>query len=176
MIILAFLSPLLVLAQEKNAPQINWPGRYHPANSKFFVHNEIQINAPAEKIWSVLTEALQWETWYKGAKNLQLIPPGDSILNSRSVFTWQTMGLRFTSTIQQFQPHRVLAWESRKKSIQGYHVWLILPHEAGCRVITEESQNGWLTFFEKTFQRKKLHRLHDEWLRQLKKKAEAAML
>ena len=55
-----------------------------------------------------------------------------------------------------------------------YHAWLILPTETGCKVITDESQNGWLTFFEKTFQPKKLKKLHDVWLTELKKKAEAS--
>lgn len=82
------------------------------------------------------------------------------------------MGLSFRSTIKEFEPYRLLAWESVKKSIQGYHVWLIIPTASGCRVITDESQNGWLTFLEKTFQRKKLKRLHDVWLTELKRKAE----
>jgi hypothetical protein len=83
------------------------------------------------------------------------------------------MGLQFRSVIKEYEPGRLLAWESRKSSIQGYHVWLIIPTEKGCKVMTDESQNGWLTFFEKTFQGKKLKKLHDIWLAELKKKAES---
>ena len=82
------------------------------------------------------------------------------------------MGLKFESTIKQFEPNRLLAWESQKKSIQCYHVWLIVPTDKGCKVISDESQNGWLTFFEKIFQGKKLKKLHDVWLAALKKKSE----
>ncbi len=35
-------------------------------------------------------------------------------------------------------------------------MWLIIPTEYGCKLITDESQNGWLTFFEKLFQGKNL--------------------
>ncbi len=88
------------------------------------------------------------------------------------MFKWETMGLKFQSTIKEFEPNRLLAWETKKRSIKGYHVWLIVATEKGCKVITDESQNGWLTFFEKTFQGKKLKRLHDVWLAELKKKSE----
>jgi hypothetical protein len=85
------------------------------------------------------------------------------------------MGLQFESTIKEFEAPYRLSWESRKKSIQGYHAWLLIPTPRGCRVITDESQNGWLTALEKTFQRKKLQRLHDVWLAALKQRAEAAV-
>ena len=161
-----------VFAQQSSAEKIDFPPAYEPSKSKFYVHNEIEINAKPEIIWGFIIDALKWQSWYKGAKNVSFTNPTDTALNSSSVFKWETMGLKFQSTIKQFEPNRLLAWESKKKSIQGYHVWLIVPTEKGCKVITDESQNGWLTFFEKTFQRQKLKKLHDIWLTELKKKAE----
>jgi hypothetical protein len=159
-------------AQQNNAEKINFPTPYEPSKSKFYVHNEIEINAKPEVVWGFLIDALKWQSWYKGAKNISFINPNDTILSSSSVFKWETMGLKFQSTIKQFEPNRLLAWESKKKCIQGYHVWLIVPTDKGCKVITDESQNGWLTFFEKAFQKNKLKKLHDVWLTELKKKAE----
>lgn len=161
-----------VYAQESNSEKINWPASYEPSKSRFYVHNEIEINARPEIVWAHLIDALKWESWYIGAKNVSFKDPTDTVLNSESVFNWKTMGLKFQSTIKEFEPNRLLAWESKKKSIQGYHVWLIVPTEKGCKVITDESQNGWLTFFEKIFQRNKLKKLHDVWLSELKKKSE----
>lgn len=163
---------LAVQAQEQRTERINWPAVYEPSKSRFYVHNEIEINATPEKVWDILVDALQWESWYVGAKNVSLLNPVDRRLNANSVFTWITMGLKFKTVVQEYEPNRLLAWESKKKSIQGYHVWLIIPTAQGCKVITDESQNGWLTFFEKTFQGKKLKKLHDVWLTELKKKAE----
>ncbi len=120
-----------------------------------------------------LVDALKWESWYEGAKNVSFVNPEDTLLQANSIFVWETMGLKFESTIRQFEQARLMAWESKNKSIQGYHVWLLVPTErGGCKVTTDESQNGWLTFFEKTFQRKKLKRLHDVWLSELKIKSE----
>lgn len=168
-IVLAFL-PELVYCQAAEADKIYWPAAYEPGTSKFYVHNEIEIAAPPEVVWKYLIEALGWESWYPGAKNVNFITPQDSLLAANTSFSWETMGLQFISTIQEFEPYRLLAWESKKKSIQGYHVWLIIPTTTGCKVITDESQNGWLTFFEKTFQGKKLENLHDVWLTELKRK------
>ena len=158
--------------QQNSSEKINWPLGYEPSKSKFYVHNEIVINASPEKVWGFLIDALKWQSWYKGAKNVAFSIQTDTVLNANSVFNWETMRLKFESTIKQFELNRLLAWESKKKSIQGFHVWLIVPTDNGCKVITDESQNGWLTFFEKTFQGKKLKKLHDVWLLELKKKSE----
>lgn len=169
-ILVIALFPLICIAQKSE--EIIWPSNYEPIKSKFYVHNEIEINAPAEKIWEILIAAKKWENWYNGAKNLSYINIEQENLSLGTSFKWETMGLSFQSTIKEFKPNQLLAWESVKKSIQGYHVWLIIPIKNGCRVITDESQNGWLTFFEKTFQKNKLKKLHDVWLKELKSKAE----
>lgn len=161
-------------AQTADAKSIRWPAEYDPARSKFFVHNEIEINASPAAVWSVLMPAETWPQWYEGAKDVAIVSGGSGgLLSDGAVFTWKTMGLKFRSSVKEFVPHERLSWESRKSSIRGYHAWLILPTPTGCRLITDESQNGWLTFFEKTFQPKKLHRLHDVWLAEIKRKAEA---
>lgn len=159
-------------AQQNTLEKINWPSEYEPSKSKFYVHNEIEIKAKPEVVWEFLIDALKWQSWYKGAKNVSFTNPKETVLNGNSVFNWETMGLKFQSTIKQFEPNRLLAWESKKKSIQGFHVWLIVPTENGCKLITDESQNGWLTFLQKTFQGKKLKKLHDIWLAELKNKSE----
>ncbi len=158
--------------QHSESEKIHWPEDYKPENSKFYVHNSIEINAPPETVWKVLIDALQWESWYKGAKKVSFLNSDDSVLMPNTVFQWQTMGLRFQSTVKEYESGRLLAWESKKKSIRGYHVWLIVPTGNGCKVITDESQNGWLTYFEKLFQPKKLKRLHNVWLAGLKAKSE----
>lgn len=161
-------------SQQAEKYSFTWPENYLPEKSKFFVHNEIEINASADKIWSILLDVYQWPTWYEGASQVKLLYPNETQISAQSVILWKTMGMYFKSSIKQFEPNKILAWESYRKNIQGYHMWLILQNSNGtCRVITDESQLGWLTFFERIFQPKKLHRLHDVWLRELKHLAES---
>jgi len=159
-------------SQKKLDNRINWPSEYDPIKSKFYVYNEIDIAAPPEKVWSILIAALEWPVWYKGAKDVKFEDNNIKSLNQNQVFFWKTMGLKLRTTVKEWEPNKILAWESRKKSIQGYHVWYLFPTETGTKVVTAEAQNGWLAGMEKVFQPKKLFKLHDIWLAELKKKAE----
>jgi hypothetical protein len=80
--------------------------------------------------------------------------------------------MRYPEGHKETVPFR-LSWESRKSTIKGYHAWLIIPSGTGCRLVTEESQHGFLTLMQKIFQPDKLHRLHGVWISQIKKKSEA---
>ena len=156
-----------------HSQNINWPAEYEPAKAKFFVHNEIDIQAPPQAVWKILIDAENSPTWYEGAANVLIQGDSSEQLSTDAVFTWRTMGLDFTSTIKEFSPPFRLSWESRKKSIKGYHAWLIIPTDQGCKLITDESQYGWLTFIQKSFVPNKLRKLHDTWLAEIKHKAES---
>ena len=155
-----------------HSKNINWPEAYQPEESKFFVHNEIDINASAVTVWNVLIKAREWEEYYDGATDVVLIDNNNGLLNENSVFTWKTMGLDFTSTIKEFEEPYRLSWESRRKSIQGYHAWLIIPTENGSKLVTSEAQHGFMTFPQKIFVPNKLWRLHDAWLAEIKRRSE----
>jgi hypothetical protein len=73
-------------AQQKTSENINWPSEYKPAKSKFYVHNEIEINTKPEIVWAYLIDALKWQTWYKGAKNVNFTNQADTVLNANSIF------------------------------------------------------------------------------------------
>jgi hypothetical protein len=152
---------------------IQWPEEFNPEKSKFYVQNEIEINAKPEVVWNILIDALKWESFYKGAKNVVLQDTSHKSLQANSLIEWETMGLKFASPIKAYEPNKYLAWDSIKKSIQGYHAWVIVPTAKGCRLVTAESQNGFLTFMQKVFQPTKLLKLHDTWLKVIKERAEA---
>ena len=152
--------------------EINWPKAYIPEESKFFVHNEIAINAAPETVWSILINAEAWETYYQGASELAIVDNATGKLEQNSVFTWKTMGLEFNSSIKEFEPPYRLSWESNNKSIRGYHAWLIIPSEKGSTLITSESQHGFMTLPQKLFVPNKLNGLHDIWLAEIKRKSE----
>ncbi len=153
--------------------QVNWPAGFSPKESSFYVENQIDIQAPPGKVWQELIQAEDWPSWYYGASEVQILgeTPGKR-LGEGSLFSWKTMGLAFTSAVLAFDPEAQLSWISKKKSIQGFHVWRIIATDTGCRVITAESQNRWLTRMEKLFQPKKLYNQHADWLQLLKERVE----
>jgi uncharacterized protein YndB with AHSA1/START domain len=153
--------------------QINWPPQYELKNATFKVRNEILINAKPETIWNVLIQAETWPNWYVGAKNVDVLDSNEGVLKPGAMFTWNTMGLNFVSEVTEYRPPLRLSWESRKSSIQGYHAWLIIPGDDVSKLVTEESQHGFLAYMQGIFLPNKLHKLHDVWLAEIKKKAEA---
>ncbi len=165
---------LSVLAAWPAAERIRWPGDYEPDRAVFHVYNEIEVRAPAAKVWDLLVEAEAWPTWYEGAADLKLTDPRGGRLAPDAVFTWRTMGLELESRVKEFEPGARLAWESRKPVIRGYHAWLLIPTDTGCRVVTAESFHGLLGYLQRIFVPKRLHRLHETWLRELKRRAEGA--
>lgn len=152
--------------------EINWPAQYEPEGATFYVTNQIDIAASPQTIWDVLIEAESWPEWYEGAFNVEL--PRDATLLSDGIeFSWKTMGQNFTSEVIEFEPPYRLGWESRKSTIKGYHAWLITPIEGGSRLITDESQFGFLAVMQRMFMPNKLRNLHDVWLAEIKERAEA---
>ncbi|MEM9347327.1 MAG: SRPBCC domain-containing protein [Planctomycetota bacterium] len=154
------------------ADQINWPRQYNPDDAAFFVHNQIFIAASPEVVWGVLMEADSWPSWYAGAEDVQVQSAADGRLYAHASFKWRTMGLRFTSVVKEFEPPYRLSWESRRSAIQGYHAWLLIPTEGGTRLVTDESQHGFLATMQRLFLRNKLYDLHETWLEAIKARAE----
>jgi uncharacterized protein YndB with AHSA1/START domain len=164
--------------QSVRPDQINWPDKYRLEDATFTVKNSIEINAPPQVIWDILIDANSWSDWYVGAKNVRLPsssknPQSDGLLREDTVFSWKTMGQNFQTRVTEFEPPFRMGWESRKSTIKAYHAWLIVPTENGARVVTEESQYGFLAVMQKIFQPNKLKNLHDVWLAELKTRAEA---
>lgn len=163
-----------VEGSKPNADKIEWPDNYRPKDASFFVHNEIDVDAEPQVVWDILMQAEQWPDWYEGASNVKVISNSTGRLDSEAVFSWKTMGQDFnTTTIKEFEPPYRLAWEATKKDIRGYHAWLIIPTDNGCRVVTSETQHGFLTLMQKMFVPNKLRKLHDVWLAELKSLAES---
>lgn len=177
-IALIILSTGIVKAQisskkfNSEANLIEWPEQFNPEKSDFYVHNEIEINAAPEVVWKLLIEASDWNKWYDNIQNIQFENPQQRNLSSGAKVFWKSMGQELNNTVMQFEPNKALAWQFDEAKIQGYHAWLIIPTENGCKVITDESQTGRLARLQKVFLPNKLRKQHDEWLVKLKEQAE----
>ncbi|MCC5944710.1 MAG: DinB family protein [Bernardetiaceae bacterium] len=152
---------------------IHWPQDFDPQKSKFYIYNEIDIHASPQEVWDILIDAKQWHTFYKGVqKPVVILDSTTNILKNNVAFELKTMGLDLTPKIKEFIAPSRMAWQVESKNLQAYHAWLIVPTQKGCKLITAEAQNGFLTFLQKVFQPNKLLNLHQHWLEVIKQKAE----
>jgi hypothetical protein len=153
--------------------KINWPKGFKPSESDFFIHNEIDIKASPQVVWDIFIHAAKWPELNKKAEGIKLLNSPDGKLNSSSVFIWSPAG-KFTSTIKEFKPPYNVAWlgETVNKKITIYNAWMIIPTAEGCKVISEESQNGPKTKTEKMFAPTMVRKDLRNWLNRLKEQSE----
>lgn len=158
---------------DRDSNLVHWPEEFDPEKASFYVYNEIDINASPETVWNILIDAKQWHTFYRGVEEpVQILDSTQEKLAEHVTFKLKTMGIRFEPTIREFIPYERMAWEINLNKLQAYHAWVIVPTATGCKLITPEAQNGFLTFLQKVFQPNKLLKLHAHWLEVIKAKAE----
>jgi hypothetical protein len=161
---------------KKYTPSTNlvvWPEEFNPSKAKWYVYNEIEINAKPNVVWNTLINAKKWHTFYKGVESpVEYLDTTATTLRKGLAFKMHTMGLHLVPVIKEFVPNERMAWEVRRGNLKAYHAWVIVPTINGCRLITPEAQNGFLTFLQKIFQPNKLLNLHEHWLEVIKARAE----
>jgi hypothetical protein len=128
---------------------------------------EVVIQAPPEKVWSVLTAVNNWPKWQEDIKEAEIMGP----IASGTPFTWRSGGTRIRSKIALVEPNKEIAWTGTALNATAVHVWKLerLPGNKTL-VKTEESMSGlFLTFF---YSSKELETNDQTWLDRLKLEAE----
>jgi hypothetical protein len=65
-----------------------------------------------------------------------------------------------------------MAWEIDSRRLKAWHAWVIIPTDNGVKLVTAETQNGFLTTMQKWFQPNRLLNFHEMWLGDIKERAE----
>jgi len=147
---------------------MKWPKGFEPEHSWVYAHNEITIAAPPERVWHRLIRAADWPSWYSNCADIRFQNMPGPDLAPGTNFIWNTFGATVNSTVLVFDPPHELGWDG-KGLLPVYHGWLFEPVDAGCHVITEECQNGFLGAIGSWYLRPMLLKGHQEWLESLKR-------
>jgi len=150
---------------------ILWPERFEPESAPVHVRNEIDIAASCERVWAWLIRAEQWPRWYPNSHRVRFLHGNPPDLQLGARFRWRTFGVGVTSSVREFVAPVRIAWDARGLGVDAYHAWLIEPVERGCRVITEETQYGFLAILSHKLMPKRMFRGHALWLDRLQKNA-----
>jgi uncharacterized protein YndB with AHSA1/START domain len=100
--------------------------------------SEIEIAAPPEAVWDVLTAFERWPSWNRDVKSMSMEGP----VSPGTVFRWKAGPGTITSTIQQVEPPRQIAWTGKTLGIHAIHFWYLEPRDGATLVRTEESYEG----------------------------------
>jgi hypothetical protein len=131
--------------------------------------HELLIKAPAQKIWSLVTEIDNWPNWNPAVKSAKL----NGSFDIGTTFNWKSGGIPIVSTLQEIQPTTKLIWTGKAIGTRAIHVWLFQPMPDDCVLVrTSESFDGWLVNIMRKSMQKTLDESLIAWLNQLKRRAE----
>ena len=100
--------------------------------------SEIEIAAPPEVAWDVLTAIGNWPAWNPDVKSVSV----EGAIGRGSKFRWRAGAGTITSTIEQLEPPRRIVWTGRSLGIKAMHVHTLEPRDRSTLVRTAESFDG----------------------------------
>ena len=129
---------------------------------------EVEIAAPPETVWGVLSTIDRWPTWNPEVKAASTSGP----LAEGSEFRWKAGPATVTSIVRRLDPPRTIGWTGKSLGTSAIHVWRLEAQNGKTLVRTEESLEGIVARVLRKPLEKTLNRMLEGWLRQLKAEAE----
>lgn len=100
--------------------------------------SEIEVAAPIEIVWDVISAIDQWPRWNPAISSASL----NGALAPGSVFRWKAGPGTITSTLHQVDPPHEMGWTGKTMGIRALHVYRLDPREGGTQVTSTESWEG----------------------------------
>lgn len=125
-----------------------------PVNAKAPVlsRNQVEIKAPIETVWKVLTEIQNWPNWQKAVTETEVL--GEIREGTR--FNWKAGGLSFQSAIHTHVPHSQFGWTGTTLGASAIHNWTFESKDSTTIVKVEESLQGVFPFLFRGYFQKNL--------------------
>ena len=129
---------------------------------------EVEIGAPPQVVWEVLTRFENWPNWNPEVKSMSFPGP----LAPGTEFRWKSGPGTIVSTLERVEAPNYIAWRGRTLTIDAYHEWWLEPRDGGTQVRTQESFSGLLARLLRRTLRKTLDKSLENGLERLKREAE----
>jgi uncharacterized protein YndB with AHSA1/START domain len=108
------------------------------SNAPVVSAHEIEIDAPIDRVWGVLTAIESWPTWNPTVKSVSL----DSPVAEGVTFRWKAGPGTITSRVEHLDSPRLIVWSGRTLGISAIHVWRFEARNGKTLARTEESYDG----------------------------------
>jgi len=98
------------------------------------------IDAPAERVWDILTGIERWPEWNEQVAWTRL----NGSVAAGTGFRWRAGGVTIRSRLLELEPISRMGWSGRTPGIRARHHWQLKPVGSQTRVCNEESFHGLL--------------------------------
>jgi len=129
---------------------------------------EIDVAAPPDVVWEVLTDFDRWQEWNPDVKSMSF----DGPLAPGAMFRWKAGPGTIVSTVEEIDRPRYIRWRGRTLSIAALHEWRFEGRDGGTHVETDESFSGLLARLLRGSLQKQLDRALEDGLEHLRREAE----
>jgi|SRR5688500_8177013 len=109
-------------------------------SAKAYSKQEVSINAPVQKVYTVLSDINNWAKWQGTVRKATLA--GEPAVGKE--FNWKAGSLSVKSKIHTANPFSEFGWTGRIWWITAVHNWTLKEQSGKCIVTVEESLNGLL--------------------------------
>jgi hypothetical protein len=129
---------------------------------------EIEVGAPPQIVWEVLTRFENWPNWNSDVKSMSFPGP----LAPGTQFRWKAGPGTILSTLDRIEPPRYISWRGRTLTIDAYHEWWLEARRNGTFVRTEERFYGLLARLLRRMLQRTLDKAFADALERLKRESE----
>ena len=129
---------------------------------------EIDVAAPVETVWRVLTDLERWPSWNPDVTSMSV----DGPLAEGTVFRWKAGPGTIVSRIERVDPLRLVAWSGKTLGVKAMHVWHFEQVGETTHVRTQEALHGIVARVLRSSLQKTLDSALESGLRNLKAEAE----
>ena len=103
--------------------------------------DEIEVPAPARRVWAVLLDVERWPTWTPSMTDVELLTPGPLAVDSQ-VRVQQPRLPAARWTVDDFVAGRSFAWTSSSPGTTTRADHTVIPTATGCQVQVSLVQTG----------------------------------
>lgn len=133
-------------------------------NAPVISRNQIEIEAPIDTVWKVLTDINGWTKWQKSVSETEVF----GSIEEGTLFRWKAGGLSFKSRIHTSKPNTEFGWTGTTIGASAIHNWTFTKNESNTIVVVEESLQGVFPKLFKSYFQKNLDKGVLTNLRELK--------
>ena len=107
------------------------------------IHTEvtIDINAPPERVWDVMTDVERWPEWTASIKQVNKLTDGPLAVGSKARIA-QPKVPPVVWTVTSIEPGRFFEWENSSPAMKSVAEHLVEPAGEGTRVTLSIEQSG----------------------------------
>lgn len=110
-------------------------------SAKAYVEEEILIDAPVDKVYSIVSDINNWPVWQSNVQYASISGKPEA----HKEFRWKAGGVKIKSQLHTVSLYSEFGWTGRMLWISAVHNWSFKEHDVKCLVTVEESLQGFLS-------------------------------